>query len=81
MSKRKTIWKPYRLTTRDHEEFKHEIIEAMLDLDFALRCYYIAMKDDLELTENERLDNMQKALKDALRATGDALPTNSINFN
>lgn len=60
-------WKPKAMTFEEHEEYFNLIKEAVKDLDYAMRCYYLSMSDDRSLTEKEKLNILKDAFEDGLR--------------
>lgn len=50
-------------------EFEQAVIDAVLDLDFAVRCYYLTLSEDKQLSENKKDEMVKMAISKGWRST------------
>lgn len=50
-------------------DFEQSIVDAVLDLDFALRCYYLTLSEDKKMSEQRKMRIMKQALLKGWRKT------------
>ena len=63
-------WKVKEMSRKEHQEYISQVKEAVKDLDFAMRCYYISLGDDFAHSEEKRTAFLKHAFEEGLKEVG-----------